>query len=68
MRMAVFIKKQNLKYPQDYWVLVLPAWGHLYHWQSRELGHQAQIPWENFFRVDSLDKYVPVMEFEDWIE
>jgi len=68
MRMAVFVKKLNSKYPDTYWVLVLPPWGHLYHWQSRQLGHQVRIPWSQFFDIASLDLYVPVMEFVDWIE
>ena len=41
MRMAVFVKKLNKSFPNSYWVLVLPPWGHLYHWQSRALGHQV---------------------------
>ena len=41
MRMAVFVKKLNRAFPSTYWVLVLPPWGHLYHWQSRALGHQV---------------------------
>jgi len=68
MRMAVFVKKLNTAYPDTYWVLVLPPWGHLYHWQSRHLGHQARIPWGHFFRVESLGMFVPVMEFEDWVK
>ena len=42
MRMAVFVKKLNKMFPNSYWVLVLPPWGHLYHWQSRQLGHQVK--------------------------
>ena len=42
MRMAVFVKKLNKSFPNSYWVLVLPPWGHLYHWQSRQLGHQVK--------------------------
>jgi len=68
MRMAVFVKKLNKNYPDTYWVLVLPPWGHLYHWQSRQLGHQVRIPWSQFFDIASLDQYVPVMEFVDWID
>ena len=67
MRMAVFVKKLNKNYPDTYWVLVLPPWGHLYHWQSRQLGHQIRIPWSQFFNTASLNLYVPVMEFVDWI-
>jgi len=68
MRMAVFVKKLNAAYPDTYWVLVLPPWGHLYHWQSRQLGHQVRIPWAQFFSVSSLGKFVPVLEFEEWLE
>lgn len=66
MRMAVFVRKLNLDDPESRWVLVLPPWGHLYHWQSRELGRQTKIPWAHFFDVRSLNHYVPVMEFEEW--
>ena len=65
MRMAVFVRKLNLD-SDTVWVLVLPPWGHLYHWQSRELGHQIRLPWGDFFDIRSLDHYVPVMEFEEW--
>ena len=68
MRMAVLVKKLNIAYNDTQWVLVLPPWGHLYHWQSRQLGHQARIPWSQFFRVSSLNMFVPVMEFYDWIK
>ena len=86
MRMAVFVKKLNKAFPKSYWVLVLPPWGHLYHWQSRQLGHQVRsmprvtmsitvlvncqvrIPWANFFDLESLQRYVPVIEFHDWKE
>ncbi len=46
---------------------VLPPWGPLYHWQSRELGDQIRIPWKAFFDVDSINRYVPVLDFEDYI-
>jgi len=65
MRMAVFVRKLNLD-SDTRWVLVLPPWGHLYHWQSRELGHQIMMPWGDFFDIRSLNHYVPVMEFEEW--
>ena len=68
MRMAVFVRKLNIEDKDTRWVLVLPPWGHLYHWQTRDLGHQIKIPWRHFFDIPSLARYVPVMEFEDWIE
>jgi len=67
MRIAVFVKKLNVNFPDRYWVLVLPPWGHLYHWQSEQLGHQVKIPWSTFFNIQSLGLYVPVIEFEEWL-
>ena len=51
MRMAVFVKKLNKAFPNSYWVLVLPPWGHLYHWQSRQLGHQVRAMSRDFQRL-----------------
>ncbi|XP_059503048.1 GDP-fucose protein O-fucosyltransferase 2 isoform X3 [Stegostoma tigrinum] len=48
------------------WVLVLPPWGHLYHWQSEGL-KQVRIPWSLFFDVPSLNKNIPVIEHEQFI-
>lgn len=50
------------------WILVLPPWGGLYHWQSKELGYQTKIPWKTFFDLDSLNRFVPVIEFEDFLK
>lgn len=48
------------------WVMVLPPWGRLYHWQSPDI-HQVRIPWSDFFDLESLNKNIPVMEYEDFI-
>ncbi|XP_043931925.1 GDP-fucose protein O-fucosyltransferase 2 isoform X2 [Protopterus annectens] len=48
------------------WVLVLPPWGRLYHWQTPGI-HQVQIPWSNFFDLHSLNKNIPVVEYEEFI-
>ncbi|XP_068101310.1 GDP-fucose protein O-fucosyltransferase 2 isoform X2 [Hyperolius riggenbachi] len=48
------------------WVLVLPPWGRLYHWQSPDI-HQVRIPWQEFFDLDSLNKNIPVIEYEDFL-
>lgn len=68
MRMAVFVRKLNVANTKMKWVLVLPPWGHLYHWRSRELGAQTKIPWAAFFDLKSLGRYVHVMEFVDWVK
>ncbi|XP_037076972.1 GDP-fucose protein O-fucosyltransferase 2-like [Pollicipes pollicipes] len=48
------------------WTLVLPPWGPLYHWQVTRGQHSVGVPWSRFFDLDSLDKYVPVMEFDQY--
>lgn len=48
------------------WVLVLPPWGRLYHWQTPDI-HQVQIPWFKFFDVPSLNKNIPVIEYEEFL-
>uniref|UniRef100_A0A4W3HAF9 GDP-fucose protein O-fucosyltransferase 2 n=1 Tax=Callorhinchus milii TaxID=7868 RepID=A0A4W3HAF9_CALMI len=63
LRMASLMK--TLLKNED-WVLVLPPWGHLYHWQSPNL-EQVRIVWAAFFDVPSLNKNVPVIEYEQYI-
>lgn len=48
------------------WVLVLPPWGRLYHWQSPDI-LQVRIPWSEFFDVPSLDRNIPVIEYEQFL-
>ncbi|KAG8432657.1 hypothetical protein GDO86_017047 [Hymenochirus boettgeri] len=48
------------------WVLVLPPWGRLYHWQSPDI-HQIRIPWAEFFDLKSLDQNIHVIEYEDFL-
>lgn len=67
MRIAVLVRMLNQEYPGIRWTLVLPPWGHLYHWQTRDLGAQIQIPWSLFFDVESINKFVPVMELSDFL-
>lgn len=71
LRRDVYMRVANLvnqlRQNQD-WILVLPPWGHLYHWKSPELGNQMNVPWSHFFDLDSLNTYIPVMELEDFIK
>nr|XP_033803177.1 GDP-fucose protein O-fucosyltransferase 2 [Geotrypetes seraphini] len=48
------------------WVLVLPPWGRLYHWQSPDI-HQVRIAWSEFFDLESLNKNIPVIEYEQFL-
>ncbi|XP_071211360.1 GDP-fucose protein O-fucosyltransferase 2 isoform X1 [Salvelinus alpinus] len=63
IRMASLVK--TLRRHSD-WVLVLPPWGRLYHWQSPDI-HQIRIPWGEFFSLTSLQGNVPVIEYEEFI-
>lgn len=48
------------------WVLVLPPWGRLYHWQSPDI-LQVRIAWSEFFDIPSLNKNIPVIEYEQFL-
>ena len=48
------------------WVLVLPPWPRLYHWRSPN--EHSFIPWERFFDLESLNEYVPSIEFHDYLQ
>ena len=69
MRMAVWVRSLNLE-TGTRWVLVLPPWSHLYHWQNRVLyqGRHNAIPWKAFFDVEQMNHYVPVMELKTWMK
>lgn len=64
IRMASLVK--TLRNEGDDWVLVLPPWGRLYHWQSPNI-YQIRIPWGEFFSLTSLQANVPVIEYEEFI-
>lgn len=57
--MKILREKQN-------WVLVVPPWRKLYHWRSPI--EQNALPWRTFFDLESLNRYVPVIEFEDYVK
>ncbi len=66
MRVAVLVKKLN-ELGRGRFVLVLPPWGGLYHWQTRELGRQTRIPWRDFFDVGSISRFVPAVDLEEYL-
>ncbi|XP_026073405.1 GDP-fucose protein O-fucosyltransferase 2-like isoform X1 [Carassius auratus] len=63
IRMASLLK--TLRKNGD-WVLVLPPWGRLPHWQSPDI-NQVRIPWGEFFSITSLQANIPVIEYEEFI-
>jgi len=67
MRIAILVRKLNLASPDTTFTLVLPPWGHLYHWQTRKLGIQNKILWSVFFDVKRINNFVPVIEFSDFL-
>ncbi|MCL4127372.1 UNVERIFIED_CONTAM: hypothetical protein GTU68_046435 [Idotea baltica] len=61
LRIANLVHKLNDIEP---WTLVLPPWGNLYHWKNTP--RLVFYPWGEFFDIGSLQKWIPVMEFEDF--
>ncbi|KOC68600.1 GDP-fucose protein O-fucosyltransferase 2 [Habropoda laboriosa] len=68
IRTAIFIKNLIEENKEFKWQLVLPPWGNLYHWRSKHIGSQAQLPWGLFFDIASLQKYVPVIEMYQFLQ
>ena len=61
------------------WVLVLPPWGPLHHWYANLNNMQTDhstwekpsvsgIRWSNFFDLDSLSQFIPVMDMHEFQE
>ncbi|EDV20912.1 uncharacterized protein TRIADDRAFT_50901 [Trichoplax adhaerens] len=66
MRIANLIIQLNQR--QHYhWTLVLPPWKRMYHWRSTPSPKQFPLPWKTFFDISSLNKFIPVMEYQDYI-
>uniref|UniRef100_A0A1I7XAI4 peptide-O-fucosyltransferase n=1 Tax=Heterorhabditis bacteriophora TaxID=37862 RepID=A0A1I7XAI4_HETBA len=68
LRRDVYMRLANtvrlLRESGENFVLVLPPWGGLYHWGRDE----TKIRWDTFFDVNSLDQFVPVIEFDDYVK
>lgn len=69
MRIASLVHLLRQSDADTDWVLVLPPWGPLYHWKSESVYDiQVKIPWKQFFDLDSLSLYVPVIELDSFLE
>ncbi|XP_055327837.1 GDP-fucose protein O-fucosyltransferase 2-like isoform X2 [Paramacrobiotus metropolitanus] len=66
VRAAVFVHMLNELDDRSSWALVLPPWGPLYHWKRKDLRQDA-LHWSLFFDIDSIRRFVPVMEFDDYL-
>ncbi|KHJ49415.1 hypothetical protein D918_00541 [Trichuris suis] len=66
MRIASVVR--GLRKRGHNFILVLPPWGASIHWQSSELGFQEKIPWKLWFDIDSLKRFVPVIELDQFLQ
>ncbi len=64
---AFSFSRCNLNYFCCFSPQVLPPWGRLYHWQTRELGPQTRIPWRDFFDVESIARFVPAVDLDEYL-
>ncbi|KAL9877591.1 O-fucosyltransferase 2 [Glossina fuscipes fuscipes] len=67
IRLAVFVRnnqKENERFRNLR--LVLPPWRRLYHWKSHHL-QQDHLPWSDFFDIESLRRFVAVLDFPEFI-
>lgn len=68
IRVAIFLKRLIERDREFQWQLVLPPWGNLYHWRSRNVKSQERLPWGTFFDITSLQRYIPVIEMYKFME
>uniref|UniRef100_A0A0K0F8E2 GDP-fucose protein O-fucosyltransferase 2 n=1 Tax=Strongyloides venezuelensis TaxID=75913 RepID=A0A0K0F8E2_STRVS len=45
------------------YILVLPPFGRLHHWKRGE----EKITWKSLFDINSLKKFIPVIDFDDFL-
>ncbi|CAL2036393.1 unnamed protein product [Caenorhabditis brenneri] len=68
LRRDVYMRVANtvrlLRESGENWILVLPPWGRLHHWMRMEVA----LSWRLFFDVESLNRFIPVIEFEDYLD
>ena len=67
-RVAAFVKGLNKISSDQHFTLILPPWGPFHHWRNDHIGDQVNLPWRSFFDTDSLNRYVPVMELDHFLE
>ncbi|KAF2365376.1 GDP-fucose protein O-fucosyltransferase [Trinorchestia longiramus] len=61
----IHILNERRKKFNEEWILVLPPWHNIYHW----FNSRADPPtaWSQFFDLKSLNRYIPVVELEQYI-
>lgn len=67
MRIANTVRQLRIR--GHNFILVLPPWGDLYHWHIAHPDRQQnRIRWREFFDVSSLNRFIPVIEFEQYLK
>ncbi|PAV74820.1 hypothetical protein WR25_11833 [Diploscapter pachys] len=68
LRRDVYMRIANtvrfLRESGENFILVLPPWGPMVHWREELM----RLKWAEFFDTSSLNHFVPVMEFDDFIK
>lgn len=67
IRLAVFMRQLQATKGYENIRLVLPPWRRLYHWKSHHI-EQDHLTWENFFNIESLKRYAPVIDFPEFLK
>ncbi|KAF7636382.1 hypothetical protein Mgra_00004165 [Meloidogyne graminicola] len=63
MRIANVIRQLNDEQGYNF-TLVLPPWHGIWHWRNSNL----RIPWRELFDIKSLNKFISVIEFDEFIK
>lgn len=50
------------------WILVLPPWSQTLHWRRQSSSVYRAQPWSAFFNVESLNLFIPVIEFDEFLQ
>ncbi|KAL5970750.1 GDP-fucose protein O-fucosyltransferase 2 [Taenia solium] len=50
------------------WTLVLPPWSQTFHWRRQNSSVYRAQPWSAFFNVEFLNLFVPVIEYDEFLQ
>lgn len=67
IRLAVFVRNLQRQKTFANVRLVLPPFRRLYHWKTQRLT-QENLSWSEFFDVESLKRFAPILEFSEFLE
>ncbi len=64
----IFFRYSNRETTNTKWTLVLPPWSYLPHWKNEFYDKDLPYNWSQFFDVNSLNHYIPVVELRQFIQ